>query len=108
MKKIINILGLSLLALSVQACTTTPQAGFMQSRQCGVAQVKPMHLFYQTGNTAPNLGVIGGNNITPDIKDAAVVEETAPTETGDQEVDRFMDLLKNFVEPIVVALIARP
>jgi hypothetical protein len=108
MKKIVNILGVSLLALSVQACTTAPQARFMQSSQCGVTQVKPLHLLYQTGNPAPNLGIIGGNNITPDVKDAAVVEDAVPTETGDQETDRFMDLLKYFVEPIVVALITRP
>lgn len=101
MKKMANIISISLLALSVQACTTVPKPTFTTSRQDGITQVKPLNPVYQSGSPAPNVCLIGATKSTS----ADLVEEAG--QIPDQTADRTLELLKDFVGPVLIALIGR-
>ena len=108
MKKMANIISISLLALSVQACTTVPQPTFTTSRQGGITQVKPLNPVYQYGSPAPNVCLIGGNKSLPADQAEETVEEGVLLEEGQsQTADRTLELLKDFVGPVLIALIGR-
>jgi hypothetical protein len=64
---------------------------------------------YRPGNAAPNVCLIGGNQPLPAAQAEDTVEEVAPPEEGqNQTSDQILALLKDFVGPVLIALISRP
>lgn len=110
MKTIPTIVCSCLVSFSLQACTTVPNAGVVQSRQDNVSQVTIKRPVYRSVDAPPNLCQVGGGKVQPigsPNTGADTGQVISPEEPEGQTSALVVELLKEVVVPVAIAVISK-